>query len=183
MLDVHCFGTLLVTRAAWPHFTRAGYGRVVNTVSEALLGSALPRHTSYAAAKGAVFGLTRSLAAEGVTHGIRVNAVAPRAFTRMSASHSQEVAAIWHHSEEAMREINANMPPDLSAPGAAFLAHETCPLNGEVLRVGLGGVARIAVVHSQGLPTKTASVEDIRDNLSQILDLADAHAADAIPQA
>ena len=38
MIDVHYFGTLLVTRAAWPHFVKAGYGRVVNTVSEAMLG-------------------------------------------------------------------------------------------------------------------------------------------------
>jgi NAD(P)-dependent dehydrogenase (short-subunit alcohol dehydrogenase family) len=30
MLDVHFFGTLFVTRAAWPHLVRAGYGRVVN---------------------------------------------------------------------------------------------------------------------------------------------------------
>ena len=37
LLDVHFFGALHVTRAAWPHFVRAGYGRVVNTVSEAML--------------------------------------------------------------------------------------------------------------------------------------------------
>jgi NAD(P)-dependent dehydrogenase (short-subunit alcohol dehydrogenase family) len=37
MLDVHFFGTVFVTRAAWPHFIKAGYGRVVNTVSEAML--------------------------------------------------------------------------------------------------------------------------------------------------
>lgn len=179
MLDVHYFGTLFVTRAAWPHFTRAGYGRVVNTVSEAMLGGGLPRHVSYAGAKGAVFGLTRSLATEGVSRGIRVNAVAPRAFTRMSASQSQEVASARQHSDEVMREINARMPPDLCAPGAAFLAHESCPLTGEVLRVGLGGVARIAVVHTQGIPT-AATVEDIRDNLDQLMDLRDAHVADAV---
>lgn len=27
------FGTLYVTRVAWPHFVNAGYGRVINTVS------------------------------------------------------------------------------------------------------------------------------------------------------
>ena len=36
MMDVHFFGALFVIRAAWPHFLRAGYGRIVNTVSESM---------------------------------------------------------------------------------------------------------------------------------------------------
>ena len=133
MLDVHFFGTLFVAKAAWPHFVRAGYGRVVNTVSDAMLGG-FPELSSYGAAKAAVFGLTRNLATEGLPHGIRVNAIAPRAFTRLSASHSDKVAEVMSMSKETMDEINASMPPDLCAPAAAFLAHESCLLNGEVLR-------------------------------------------------
>jgi NAD(P)-dependent dehydrogenase (short-subunit alcohol dehydrogenase family) len=64
MLDVHFFGTVFISRAAWPHFVKAGYGRIVNTVSEAMLGG-IPELTSYGSAKGAVFGLTRNLATEG----------------------------------------------------------------------------------------------------------------------
>ena len=55
MLDVHFFGSLFVSRAAWPHFVEAGYGRIVNTVSEAMLGG-IPELTSYGSAKGAVSG-------------------------------------------------------------------------------------------------------------------------------
>lgn len=51
MLDVHYLGTLFVTRAAWPHLADAGDGRVVNTVSEAMLGG-IPELSSYGAAKG-----------------------------------------------------------------------------------------------------------------------------------
>ena len=65
MLDVHYFGTLNVTKAAWPHLVAAGYGRIVNTVSEAMLGG-ITQLSSYGAAKGAVFGLTRNLATEGL---------------------------------------------------------------------------------------------------------------------
>jgi NAD(P)-dependent dehydrogenase (short-subunit alcohol dehydrogenase family) len=119
MLDVHFFGTLFVTKAAWPHMVQAGYGRIVNTVSEAMLGG-LAELTSYGAAKGAVFGLTRNLATEGSAHGIRVNAVAPRAYTRMSAEQSGKVAAQMSFSDELMAEINASMPPDLCAPAAAY---------------------------------------------------------------
>ena len=91
MFGVHFFGSLFVSRAAWPHFVEAGYGRIVNTVSEAMLGG-IPELTSYGSAKGAVFGLTRNLATEGSAHGIRVNALAPRAYTRMSASHAEALS-------------------------------------------------------------------------------------------
>lgn len=173
MLDVHFFGSLLVSRAAWPYFVAAGYGRIVNTVSEAMLGG-ISELTSYGAAKGAVFGLTRNLATEGAPHGIRVNAVAPRAYTRMSASHSDSVAAQLSIPAEVMETINASMPPELCAPAAAFLAHEHCPLNGQVLQIGMGGVARIAVVRSVGITKTPLTAEDIAENLEKIMDLSDA---------
>jgi NAD(P)-dependent dehydrogenase (short-subunit alcohol dehydrogenase family) len=178
MLDVHFFGTLFVTKAAWPHLTAAGYGRVVNTASEAMLGG-IPELTSYGAAKGAVFGLTRNLATEGARLGIRVNALAPRAYTRMSASSSDALADMMAMPREAMDQVNASMPPGLCAPAAAFLAHESCPLNGEVLQVGMGGVARLAVVHTQGISKDSLTAEDIAENLDAIIDVTDARVTES----
>ncbi|HEY7134792.1 MAG TPA: SDR family NAD(P)-dependent oxidoreductase [Acidimicrobiia bacterium] len=178
MLAVHFFGTMLVTRAAWPHFVAAGYGRVVNTCSEAMLGG-IPELTSYGAAKGAVFGLTRNLATEGQAAGIRVNAIAPRAHTRMSASHSDALATMMSIPKDAMDDINASMPPELCSPAAAFLAHESCPLNGEVLQVGMGGAARLAVVHTQGITKDGLTAEDIADNLATIMDVKDARVTES----
>ncbi|WP_109530318.1 MULTISPECIES: SDR family NAD(P)-dependent oxidoreductase [Nocardia] len=179
MVDVHYFGSLLVTRAAWPHFRRAGYGRVVNTVSEAMLGN-IPEMTSYGPAKGAVWGLTRSLATEAAGSGIRVNAVAPRAFTRMSDAQSAKIAGSRGLTPEMMDQINAAMPPDMVAPAAAFLAHENCELNGEVLRAGLGGVARIAIVASQGIYKTPLTAEDIAENLTEIMDIRDSAAVEIV---
>jgi NAD(P)-dependent dehydrogenase (short-subunit alcohol dehydrogenase family) len=178
MLDVHFFGTLFVTKAAWPHFTAAGYGRVVNTASEAMLGG-IPELTSYGAAKGAVFGLTRNLATEGARHGIHVNALAPRAYTRMSASSSDALADMMAMPREVMDQVNASMPPGLCAPAAAFLAHESCPLNGEVLQVGMGGVARLADVHTQGISKDSLTAEDITENLDAIIDVTDARVTES----
>jgi len=177
MFDVHFFGTLFVTRAAWPYFSKAGYGRVVNTVSEAMLGG-IPELTSYGAAKGAVFGLTRNLATEGPAHGIRVNAIAPRAYTRMSASHSHALAEYLSVPEDVIDQINASMPPDLCAPAVGFLAHESCPLNGEILQTGMGGVSRIAVVHTPGIAKSPLTAEDIADNIDAIMDAAEARVTD-----
>ena len=178
MLDVHFFGSMFVSRVAWPHFVEARYGRIVNTVSEAMLGG-IPELTSYGSAKGAVLGLTRNLATEGVRHGIRVNAVAPRAYTRMSASHQDALSEVLGLQRDVMDEINASMPPELCAPAAAFLAHESCPLNGEVLLIGMGSVARIAVVRSQGIWKSPLTAEDIAENLDQILDLTDAQVTES----
>lgn len=173
MIDVHYLGTVLVTRAAWPHFIRAGYGRVVNTVSEAMLGG-IPELSSYGAAKGAVFGLTRNLATEGAAHGIKVNAIAPRAFTRMSASHSHALADHLSIPTDVMDQINAAMPPELCAPAAVFLAHDSCPLTGEVLQIGMGSVARLAVVRGPGFARDALTAEDIADNLADVMNLHDA---------
>jgi NAD(P)-dependent dehydrogenase (short-subunit alcohol dehydrogenase family) len=126
-----------------------------------------------------VFGLTRNLATEGLPHGIRVNAVAPRAFTRLSAAHSDKVAEVMSMTKETMDEVNASMPPDLCAPAAAFLAHESCPLNGEVLQTGMGSVARIAVVFSQGMWRSPITVEDIAENIDAIMDIRDAGVTDS----
>ncbi|HET9566617.1 MAG TPA: SDR family oxidoreductase, partial [Mycobacterium sp.] len=116
-------------------------------------------------------GLTRNLATEGLEQGIRVNALAPRAYTRMSASQVDALSEFFAMPKDVMYEINASMPPDLSAPAAAFLAHESCALNGEVLQVGMGGVARIAVVRAQGISKQPLTAEDIAENLDQIMDL------------
>ena len=177
MLDVHYFGTLKVTKAAWPHLVAAGYGRIVNTVSEAMLGG-ITQLSSYGAAKGAVFGLNRNLATEGLPLGIRANALAPRAFTRLSASHSDALATEMSLPKEAMDQINASMPPELCAPAAAFLAHESCPLNGEVLQAGMGGVARIAVVCGKGISSPSVTAEEIAERIGEVMDVSDGYVAE-----
>lgn len=75
MLGVHLGGTYNTCRVAAPGMRARGDGAIVNIASEiALTGSS--RHAHYAAAKGAVLGLTRALARE-VAPVVRVNAVAP----------------------------------------------------------------------------------------------------------
>jgi NAD(P)-dependent dehydrogenase (short-subunit alcohol dehydrogenase family) len=60
-----------------------GYERIVNTSSASGLFGTFGQ-ANYGAAKAGLAGLTRVLALEGATHGIKVNAIAANASTRMT---------------------------------------------------------------------------------------------------
>lgn len=144
---VHVTGSFNTARAAWPHFVDQGYGRIVMTTSAGVFG--LPDNTAYATAKGAVIGLTRSLAVAGVPHGIKVNAIAPAAWTRMAGGADGG-------------EMEQVMAPELVAPMAAFLAHETCPVSGEIYTAGAGRFARLFIGSTPG-HVQTDPVPTIED--------------------
>jgi len=155
-LAVHVHGSFHTTRAAWPHMVSHGYGRIVMTTSTGAFG--LPNNTSYATAKAAVIGLTRSLAKAGTANGIKVNAIAPGAMTRM--------AGIGADPESASPE----MAPELVAPMVAFLAHEDCPASGEIYAAGFGRFARIFIGCTEGYVGSDPTIEDIKAQWATIND-------------
>ncbi len=76
VLDVTLTGTMRMTRAVLPHMLERGRGVIVNNAS--VLGwRAQEGQAHYAAAKAGVMALTRCVAMEVATRGVRVNAVAP----------------------------------------------------------------------------------------------------------
>lgn len=76
MLAIHVDGTANACRSVYRRMIARRAGSIVTIGSElALCGDAEAAH--YAAAKGAILGLTKSLAMEAAPHGIRVNCVAP----------------------------------------------------------------------------------------------------------
>ena len=76
MLRVHLGGALNLARAATPAMVRRGRGAIIAITSELALGGG-SGDSAYAAAKGAIVGFVRSLAAELAPTGVRVNGVAP----------------------------------------------------------------------------------------------------------
>ena len=171
MVEVHYLGTVFVSHAAWPHLVEAGYGRIVNTCSEANLGF-VPKSAAYAGAKGAVLGFTRALALEAPRHGIRVNAVAPRAQTRLSGpevmAHTYDVPVEMFQGGGTLDQF----APELVSPAAVYLAHDTCELDGEVLISGGGQVMRWAFVANHGISRDAMTPEDVAGNLAEVLDLS-----------
>jgi NAD(P)-dependent dehydrogenase (short-subunit alcohol dehydrogenase family) len=174
MVDVHYMGTVNVCHAAWPHMIEAGYGRIVNTTSEAAFGT-VPKATSYGGAKGGVFGFSRELALDAQRYdGLHVNMVAPRAQTRLSAP--EVLAKTMDLPVELFQNDSMDkFRPDLVSPAAVFLAHESCALHGEVLVAGAGQVMRIAVMQNDGITKEDVTAEDIAANLDAVMDMSDSH--------
>ena len=166
-LDVHVRGTWHTTRAAWPHMVRQGYGRVVTTTSTGMFG--LADNLAYATAKGALIGFTRSLAVEAASHGILVNCIAPNAVTRPSTSAAKPNITTAPQDPARAQAMQAG----LVSPMVAYLAHEDCPVNGEILVAGGHRFARwfLGVTPgyqsaSEGAPT----VEEIAGHWAEIND-------------
>ena len=140
-LDVHVAGSFLTVRACWPHMVASGYGRIVLTTSTGALG--MRSLTAYGTAKAAVIGLTRALSAVAVGTGsdIKVNALAPMANTRMMSA---------RELRGADPDPEPERHPALVAPMAAVLAHESCPVQGEVLMAGMRRYSRLFLAETDG---------------------------------
>lgn len=139
-LAVHVGGAFHLARAAWPHLVETG-GRIVLTTSTGLLG--LPGNVAYATAKGGVIGLLRGLAFAGRRHGIAVNAIAPAASTRLAG------------------DGGPDLPAELAAPMAAYLAHGSCPSSGEIYTAGGGRFARLFIASTPGWAGESPTIEDV----------------------
>ncbi len=76
VMAVHAKGMFLCCRAVYPQMKEQGGGRIIN-MSSAIVWNAFPGIDQYTSAKGAVIGLTRSLARSLGPSNINVNSVAP----------------------------------------------------------------------------------------------------------
>lgn len=75
IMDVNMTSTFFLTQAVLPHMQQAGYGRIINTSTAAILSPSAGM-SIYTAAKGAVTAFTRAIATEAGP-GVTVNAVCP----------------------------------------------------------------------------------------------------------
>ncbi|WP_405989791.1 SDR family NAD(P)-dependent oxidoreductase [Streptomyces sp. NBC_00986] len=161
-LAVHLLGSFNTMRAAWPHFVEQGYGRVVLTTSSGMFG--MDNNLSYAAAKAGTVGMARSAKLAGEPHNIKVNLIAPAAMTRMGGGPEEEPT----ETAEGM----PYMPSAAVAPMVAYLAHEDCPVSGEIYTAGAGRFARVFLASTEGYAHEggDASVEDVAKNWDAIND-------------
>ena len=162
---VHSKGTFLCTRAAARIMRAQGQGGVIlNTTSmSGLIGNA--GQANYSFAKAGMYGFTKTVAAELGRYGIRVHAICPNAYTRMTAS----LPALKGITEEMLNPVTV-------APLAVFLASDLSKnLTGRVI-LAHGGTIGVKVAEfkmalsngfnkKEGLPT----AQDIADNIDRVM--------------
>jgi len=143
VVHVHMKGHFVPTRHAaayWRERTKAGRevkAAVVNTSSTSgLLGN--PGQTNYGAAKAGIAALTVIAAQELSRYGVRVNAIAPAARTRMTEGTPGLSDIVGKPSDPGTFDI---WDPANVSPLVAYLSTEGCPANGRVFFVQ-GGTIR-----------------------------------------
>jgi 3-oxoacyl-[acyl-carrier protein] reductase len=124
MFAVHVRGTFLMTKAVLGPMLAAGKGSIVNIASQlGQIGGIELAH--YSGAKAAIIGMTKSLAREVSSRGVRVNAVAPGPInTPLVMELSQE----WRERKKSELPLGRFGEPEEVAATVAFLASDEASL-------------------------------------------------------
>jgi NAD(P)-dependent dehydrogenase (short-subunit alcohol dehydrogenase family) len=127
-VDVNLLGAMFCGIHAIRTMIGCGNGGSIVNVSSGYQ-SGVATGGCYAATKGAVASLTYSWALEGHRHGIRVNAIAPLARTRMTQYALDRLRTTGERSA-----VPASNPPESVAPLVALLLAEGTRVTGQVIR-------------------------------------------------
>jgi NAD(P)-dependent dehydrogenase (short-subunit alcohol dehydrogenase family) len=146
VLAVHLKGHFAVLRHAaayWKDRSKAGQhvaGSVINTASASGTFATNSGQANYGAAKAGIAALTQVAAQELERYGVRVNAIAPVARTRLTLA-TPGMGAIFAE-EFPDGEFDPFSPANI-APIVAYLAQEKCPVTGTVFAVQGGAIQRL----------------------------------------
>ncbi len=127
VMRVNVRGVYLMTRAVVPHMVRKKSGSIIN-MSSGIAEIGLARRVSYAASKGAVYAMTKSMQVDLAPHGVRVNALLPG--TILTPFVERYLKESYSDPEEGMATIRKRQlshelgrPEDVAA-AALFLASD-----------------------------------------------------------
>lgn len=143
VIDVHLKGHFAMLHHAaeyWKKQSKSGdqpVAAVINTASGS--GLTLPNagQANYGAAKAGIAALTLIAAEELERYGVRVNAIAPIARTRLTLA-TPGMGALMAEPEDGGLDLFS--PANIS-PLVAYLASEKCPLTGQVYAVQGGAIS------------------------------------------
>ena len=159
IIEVHLKGTYFVTQPAFKIMKENNYGRIVNVASPSGIFGNFGQ-TNYGAAKMGIVGLTNVLAIEGAKYNIKVNVIAPTAYTRMTEALLPE-------------DVGKLFSAELVTPMVTYLASEACEPTHEIFGVAAGRFARIGIITHEGYVNTEATPEDIANNIEEIRTITD----------
>jgi len=163
ILDVHLRGTIFTIQPAFNWMRENGGGNIVVTTSPSGLFGSFGQ-ANYGAAKMGIVGLMRAVAIEGVKPGIKINALAPTAATRLTATAGMPAATgDTDPAEDPMSTARVS-------PLALALAHESCPATGEIFNAGCGWISRTVVAVNDGVVLEDFTPEAVAAQWAAIRD-------------
>jgi NAD(P)-dependent dehydrogenase (short-subunit alcohol dehydrogenase family) len=161
VIGVHLKGAFCVTQPAVKVMKDNNYGRIVFTASTSGLYGNFGQ-TNYGAAKLGLVGIMNTLKLEVAKYNIKVNTIAPNAWSRMTA-------------DVFPPEFEDKMNPQFNEPMVLYLCSEENTSTGHVYAMGAGWYGRTAIVSGQGYcigdAKRPIAVEEIRDNFGKIADM------------
>jgi 2-hydroxycyclohexanecarboxyl-CoA dehydrogenase len=141
VIAVNLTGTFHACQLALPDMVAAGWGRIVMiSSSSAQRGS--PEMAHYAAAKGGVLSLTKSLAREYAARGINVNNIPPSGI-ETPMQHRQQAAGILPSNEQIASHIpvgHLGTGDDIAAAVGFLTSDEAGFITGQIIGVNGGSV-------------------------------------------
>jgi NAD(P)-dependent dehydrogenase (short-subunit alcohol dehydrogenase family) len=161
VIDVHLRGAFHVSHPAFRVMKEKGYGRFVHTTSASGLFGNFGQ-TNYGAAKAGLVGLSNVLAIEGAKYGIRSNAVAPTARTRMT--------------EDILGPFAEMFDPRQVMPIVVYLCSEANELTHEIFTAGGGRYGRVFIGTNTGWfagQGVVPSVEELADQIDTVRDVSE----------
>lgn len=161
VMNVHLKGAFCVTQPAVKVMKKNNFGRIIFTGSiSGLYGSF--GQTNYGAAKMGLVGIMNSLKLEVAKYNIKINTIAPLAWSRMTAG-------VFPPGFET------KMAPRFNSPLVLYLCAEENQVSGNIFVAGAGWYGRTAIVSGDGCCLKNGSkaltIEDIRNNFEGISDM------------
>lgn len=145
-LTVNLIGTALLIQRCLPGMIESGYGRIVAMTSEwGVIG--WPNATAYAASKGGIIALTKSVARAHAAHGIAANLVAPGTTDTPQLDVDAIDAGLTHEEMVAVYAAESplgriNRPADMAATIAFLLSEPAVALVGQIISPN-GGTTRL----------------------------------------
>ncbi|KAJ4433546.1 hypothetical protein ANN_15855 [Periplaneta americana] len=172
--DVHLKGTFKTTQAAWPHFRKQNYGRVIVTASNSGLYGNFGQ-ANYSAAKMGVVGLNNTIAIEGRKNNIHCNVIVPTAASRLT-------------EDILPPDVFAQLKPELIAPVVVWLCHESCGETGSIIEAAAGWAGKCHLVRSTGSLLRArideiVTPEAVRDSWDKVTDMSSAVRMESIGEA
>lgn len=157
VVGVHLKGAFCVTQPAVKVMKANNYGRIVFTASTSGLFGNFGQ-TNYGAAKLGLVGIMNTLKLEVSKYDIKVNTIAPTAWSRMTA-------------DVFPPELEGKMNPQFNEPLVLYLCADENVVTGQIFTMGAGWYGRTAIVSGDGVcigNARPVAVEEIRDNFNEI---------------